>query len=228
MLFWNRDIKAWRNHHLGERCFIVGTGPSLNSTNLSLLKGQVVFGVNTCYNLPQVDFSYFCVMDTTVTINHGDAIKSFVDEKNIPLFARFFFAKFRTREYFPTAIMVDERLYWDGPKASFMKGVSFGFTVIIMAIRIAHYMGLQRVCLLGCDCHYSDDETQHHFDGSPVGNSVRKDWEPVFHNYELCNEYFASTHRQLVNCTAGGRLEVLPRVSLEEEIVNQSYRSIEG
>jgi hypothetical protein len=35
-----------RNQHKGQRCFIIGNGPSLRQTNLALLKDEVTFGLN--------------------------------------------------------------------------------------------------------------------------------------------------------------------------------------
>ena len=32
--------------HVGERCFIIGNGPSLNQTDLSLLRSEFTFGLN--------------------------------------------------------------------------------------------------------------------------------------------------------------------------------------
>ena len=44
-------VRAYRNKHEGRRCFILGTGPSLKKTDLSLLKNEFTFGLNRIYLL---------------------------------------------------------------------------------------------------------------------------------------------------------------------------------
>src|SRR6476659_3558999 len=44
-----RRLRAFRNIHAGRRCFILGNGPSLNRTDLSLLKDEFTFCSNRFY-----------------------------------------------------------------------------------------------------------------------------------------------------------------------------------
>ena len=55
---WNTSLKRWQSYrrftrlhnvHRGQRCFIVGNGPSLNQTDLSLLRGEYTFTTNRAY-----------------------------------------------------------------------------------------------------------------------------------------------------------------------------------
>ncbi len=39
-------IRQPRNKHEGKRCFIIGNGPSLQKTDLSLLLREITFGLN--------------------------------------------------------------------------------------------------------------------------------------------------------------------------------------
>ena len=45
---WRRDsiknLKQLKNIHVGERCFIIGNGPSLKKTDLSKLKDEYTIG----------------------------------------------------------------------------------------------------------------------------------------------------------------------------------------
>ena len=45
----NEKIKEFQNIHQGKRCFIIGTGPSLNQTDFDLIKNEILIGVNTLY-----------------------------------------------------------------------------------------------------------------------------------------------------------------------------------
>ncbi|MFO7997093.1 MAG: hypothetical protein R6U93_08195, partial [Dehalococcoidia bacterium] len=62
-------IKALKDKHEGQRCFIIGNGPSLRNTDLSLLRDEVTFGLNRIYLLfDQIGFptSYFVSFNNLV------------------------------------------------------------------------------------------------------------------------------------------------------------------
>ena len=42
---------ALKDTHRGQRCFIIGNGPSLKNTDLALLENEVTFGLNRIYLL---------------------------------------------------------------------------------------------------------------------------------------------------------------------------------
>ena len=42
-------LGALKDKHKGERCFIIGNGPSLKQTDLTKLKNEYTFGLNRIY-----------------------------------------------------------------------------------------------------------------------------------------------------------------------------------
>jgi len=50
---WRQDsirrLTALKDKHRGERCFIIGNGPSLRNTDLSCLRNEYTFGMNRIY-----------------------------------------------------------------------------------------------------------------------------------------------------------------------------------
>src|SRR5512135_2231307 len=44
-----RKLAALKDSHKGERCFLIGNGPSLRSTDLSRLKNEFCFGFNRIF-----------------------------------------------------------------------------------------------------------------------------------------------------------------------------------
>ena len=46
-----RRLEGMRDQHRGERCFIIGNGPSLLKTDLSMLRHEYTFGLNRGYLL---------------------------------------------------------------------------------------------------------------------------------------------------------------------------------
>ena len=72
----NTNIKMTikKDLHQGKRCFIVGTGTSLNDIDMSLLDNEITIGVNLI--LLKKDFTpdYLVVADTTVVRKHYNTI----------------------------------------------------------------------------------------------------------------------------------------------------------
>ena len=51
-------LEVYRDLHRGKRCFVIGNGPSLKQTDLSLLKNEFTFGLNRIYLLfPELGFT---------------------------------------------------------------------------------------------------------------------------------------------------------------------------
>ena len=58
---WRRDsvrrLAALKDIHQGERCFIIGNGPSLRQTDMSKLRGEFTLGMNRIYLMfPELGF----------------------------------------------------------------------------------------------------------------------------------------------------------------------------
>ena len=67
----NPRVKRFKDIHKGERCFIIGTGPSLNLINFNLIKDEIIFGVNTPHTgLPKfgITCDYYAVSDVDIRI----------------------------------------------------------------------------------------------------------------------------------------------------------------
>ena len=45
----NHRLGQYQNRYTGKRCFVIGNGPSLKNTELSLLKDEYTFGMNRIY-----------------------------------------------------------------------------------------------------------------------------------------------------------------------------------
>src|SRR5699024_7865108 len=59
-------IEALRNCHKGERCFIIGNGPSLRAEDLDKLKNEITFACNRINLIfDQTDWrpTYYCITD---------------------------------------------------------------------------------------------------------------------------------------------------------------------
>lgn len=237
-------LKKLKDIHKGQRCFIIGTGPSLNQTNLSLIKDEIIFGVNTLYaGLDKfgITCDYYAVSDGIMWRKHikdvlgvdatlflgGIAGKEYLEDLGL-------FPKYKRNKP-----LVVRQLGWiHDSSGNFLfsrdisKGAYEGSTVIIdMCLQMAYYMGFKEVYLLGCDCdnsgalHFSKAADPLNADGmeklrlvNPSHILFTDDWSRTFKAYEMCKKVYEEDGREIINATVGGKLEVFKRKKLEDVI----------
>lgn len=221
-----REVLRFHNIHHGERCFILGNGPSLNKTDLSLLEGENTFGMNRIYlNFPKMGFrtSYFVAVNTLVLEQCAEDIRSL----SMPRFVTW-----RGRKYFE-----DEVLFLDSdytPPADFSGDITGrifeGSTVTYVALQIAYYMGFKEVILIGVDHSFStegdpnqtvvsDGEDPNHFSPDYFGEGFiwqLPDLEASERAYRLAREAFEADGRRVLDATIGGKLKVFPKVKYRD------------
>jgi hypothetical protein len=100
-------------------------------------------------------------------------------------------------------------------------------TTFMMAIQVAAYLGFSEICLLGTDYDYLEqfdkDGVDRFYDDEKGINEVRSSTkEEIFYGYyqawkefRLIKEFLSSRDQYIFNATAGGMLDVYPRVPLE-------------
>jgi len=221
-LRYNKQLKKLKNKHKGERCFIIGTGPSLNKTNLSLINNEFLFGVNTLYkglDKFKIDCKYWVVGDQKVFIEHyksllnldttiflaGNAGRRFLERKQHLL---------KNAKIDPIVIKTIGRInIYKKFSEDLTKGLYSEGNVVITTIQIAFYLGFKEVYLIGCDSTYKG---AHHFNGEKHSFQTERKWSRIFAAYELCKKSFEKRGRKIYNSTVGGQLEVFERKSLEE------------
>lgn len=221
------SIQDFKNKHVGETCFIVGTGPSLNETNVKLLGNKIVFGVNALYK-SGIRCKYYAVADGEVYRVHIDSLAAvdcvlFVDH-NAYMIENDKRKALNSRQ-FPTVFIGGKPTkVWEAN--TFLKDPTNGFygggtIVTSMCLPIVYYMGFSRVHLVGIDCDYTKG---HRFDGSETENPnglaggvyTDEHWKIVFNVYEIFKREFELEGREIINSTVGGKLDVFRRQSLEE------------
>jgi len=216
-------LRALKDKHKGERCFLVATGPSLNKTDFSLIKNEIIFGVNTLYKgLSRFDIkpAYYVVGDPIIFNAHAMKLLQLKTTLFLSGYAgRRFLENDALKSNNDNVILLHPLFEQDGVFSKDIgKGVFYGGSVVFLALQIIYYLGFDEVYLLGCDCDYSG---MHRFDGSTTENLVGMaigETEKVFSSYELYKEVFERNGRKIYNATVGGKLEVFERKKLEEII----------
>ncbi len=166
----SKNIK-FKNLHRGERCFIIGNGPSTQLQDLSLLKEEITFTVNQAPRNKQFESinTTYHVWSDAIFFNidrnkHEDMellkiIKAVNVANNKPdIFYQIgalnmvneFNLDFEQKvNYFQEGLN-----FYDGydEVIDFTSIVPFFTTVVQYAVSLAIYMGFSEIYLLGCDC----------------------------------------------------------------------------
>ena len=203
------QISDLRDIHKGKRCFIIGTGPSLNKTDFSLIKDEILFGVNSLYRgfkMFGIGCKYYAVSDTRVWNKHSDEIL------NLDAVV-FISSEIANSIGVPQNVVVVQDIGSMWIERRFSKNIEFGAfngdTIIIdICLQSCFHMGFSEVYLLGCDC-----EDTGHFDDKEVGKA---NLNKLFTSYAVCKLAFEQDGRKIINCTDGGILEIFERKSLRE------------
>jgi hypothetical protein len=215
----------WKNLHAGERCFILGNGPSLNRTDLSLLKDEFTFGTNRIYMLEKSrDFrpTYYVVANELVAEQCRNEIAALPMPKFAGWHCRDFF-NYRNDDvtYLWTRCGLRSWFYGD-----LTEGCWEGSTVTMVCLQLAFYMGFREVVLIGVDHHYVFQGDPHaaqvaagpdpnHFDPNYFSNGFKwhlPDLEGSEMSYQVANFMFKKSGRRIVDATIGGKLTVFPKV----------------
>lgn len=160
----------FKDIHKGQRCFIIGNGPSLNDEDLSTLENEVVFTVNKIANHPQFEamktnYHFWADPDFFRLSPENEEDIEFIErflaiktnDNNpvcfLPTFTQKFIddfdikSKLNVRIYDPTIPFIDG----ENRDIDFTKPTFFYQTVVQSAVAMAIYMGFSEVYLLGCD-----------------------------------------------------------------------------
>jgi hypothetical protein len=234
---WRRQsietLNKYKDIHFGERCFIIGNGPSLKNTDLSLLQDEFTFGMNRIYLLfPELDFSttyYLSVNDLVIEQCAEDILSLQVPR----------FLSWRSREYIKKALGDQNNLpknpplsflytTYTGPKFAHDAGQRLweGATVTYVAMQLAFHMGFKQAVLIGVDHSFttkgkpnttvvSQGDDPDHFDSNYFGKGFRwqlPDLKTSELAYQRAQENYNTANREIIDATVGGRLTVYPKV----------------
>lgn len=163
----------WRDVHKDrKRCFILATGPSIRTQDLSVLKGETCIAVSNFCVHPQYALirpEYYCIPKLSFppyTID--DAVRWFTDVDSKMGDAKMFLAVgdrdiVRSHNLFPgkSVHYLGFGRSWDDVEKDgidLTRPLPKVQSVPVMALQIAIYMGFKEIYLLGCD----HDHLQHY------------------------------------------------------------------
>lgn len=241
--FYKNDstkIKTLKDKYKGQRCFIIGNGPSLNKLDINLIKNEYTFGVNSIfYKYDDIGFKpyFYTVEDGEVMKENHERISNFKCNYNFfPSNYKKYFSK-NDKDFF---FNLNRSFYEKKSKffevSQFSKDMSkrlyCGQSVTIINLQIAYYLGFTEVYLIGMDFSYdqrpddvkignkiiSGGDDLNHFHKEYFGKG--KIWhDPKLHNvlksYKSAKINFEKDGRNIYNATYGGKLEIFTRVDYD-------------
>ena len=229
-----RNLQKLHDKHRGERCFIIGNGPSLNKLDLTQLQDEFTFGVYAIYtNYEKMGFypSYYVVEDNFVAEDREDEINEY--QKSTKFFGHYLKLFLRPD---PSTIMLnvvaDYREHKSFPRFSTnaARKVYVGGSVTYICLQLAYFMGFETVYMIGFDhnytipkdaIRYNDDlsilstsDDVNHFSKDYFGKGKR--WhdpnvDRMERGFNRAREYFEADSRTVFNATVGGHLEAFER-----------------
>lgn len=162
----------FKNRYYGQRCFIFGTGPSINAIDLSLFADEIVFTVNQMPRNSQfaklasnfhlwADERFF---DIDESRSEDLALLDVMRKACSSNAETVVFYKYAAKEMVKKTRLdhdINNIYYYDEVSVPYLESnINIDFThcvpsfstVIHYAICLAVYMGFKEIILLGCDC----------------------------------------------------------------------------
>ena len=219
-------LKGYENKFQGERCFILGNGPSLRNTDLTRLKHEYTFGMNRIYlAFPEMGYptSFF------VSINDLVIQQTAVDIQQLKMPR---FISWRSHRWLQPSHDL-HFLYTTYTEPRFSKRATGrlweGATVTFIALQLAYSFGFKEVVLIGVDHSFatkgkpnetvvSQGDDPNHFNPAYFGKGFRwqlPDLKTSEMAYCMAKAAFEKDGRRVMDATVGGKLMVFPKVGYD-------------
>ena len=235
-------LESARDRHLGQRCFLLGSGPSLASLDPAQLDGEVVMSLNGASQLEGLRSDYFM----TVAHEWWQQNVQWLDSQKVG-----------TRRFLPPYVgccddgIPTSRMRVASAAEATIRGLDvpqafgldaarliyLGGTVVFPALQVLFYLGFAEVVLLGIDHSYAhaDEEAVQ----KSVPSSSLEHFKPDYYTdplrihcdipameraYRMALGAWEVDGRRLLNATPNTRLDIIPRADLATVLGQRSGR----
>ena len=228
-------LRSLKNKYKGERCFIIGNGPSLNEHDLEMISNEKSIAFNYIFNIYQ-NTSWrpyiYMAADTVVLESLRDKDFTEIGAEIVLVASRSIAKKWRERCNIHQMYMYGkntinkEKLVMKEVSKEIADYFTINQSVSCNAMELAFYMGFKEIFLLGFDHSFRievdmngkrkvDKNIRSHFEGYGNIDAVsRKD--ALTRCYQTCKAYADKHNIRVINVTRGGKLEVFERKRLED------------
>lgn len=220
-------IRALKGIHAKDkRCFLVGNGPSLTAKDLNMLKNEITFASNKIYHVfDKTEFrpTYYIIGDGGFVSKDAENIMKVPSKATLVGLDYFLSYKNLYKKKADTIFFRIKTHLQKGTKKPIVKVrvddyVNTGHTVLYAACEFAMYMGFKEIYLIGVDCNYKGIS---HFYSNDIENDMVFTSDPGIQQLiAFCElkKYADKNSIKIYNATRGGKLEIFPRMQLENLI----------
>ena len=211
-----KKISSLRDIHIGERCFVLGTGRSINREIFKSLRNEFTIGVNgIVYAKKMFKFepTYFCFSDQgVITVpEYNEALNNISSIKAYSKFIEYQILRVKKRMFSIEEYKLLNKCYgvkWASAKAGdyfniknaneisldlVKNGTAMcGTAVQDMAIPLAAWLGFKDIYLIGCDCNTRG----HFYEPKDVDSNLSY---RVKNQYRYFAEILSRVGKQLIN-----------------------------
>lgn len=237
------ELLSLKNKYKGNRCFIIGNGPSLRIEDLHCLKDEITFASNKIflsYEKTQWRPTFYCSEDLLVLKQNKEEMLQLENSLFFFPYLAYPYMKNKKDTLFYNRVVIGNtenplaRNDFPGFSFDIIEGVNWGSTIVYTQLQFAVYMGFKDIYLLGVDFDFklpnkkvknyyiSEGETNHfHKDYRKKGEKwYQPNLDVQLRSFKEAAAAISSSPINIYNATRGGKLEVFPRV-LFDEIISQ-------
>lgn len=232
-----RELAKLKDIHKGQRCFIIGNGPSLTPEDLDRLKesGEITFAFNRIFHIfDKTDWrpTYYISQDEKMLAGSQTEVNDIVAKKKFIPIELLWYNEIKINDATPFHVENPSDEKHPVFSENIPHSIGNSKTVVFSAMQLAVYMGIKEIYLIGVDHHF---HTSINEKGEVVVDPTAKDYFADSYNADKENLYIPNTDLStwtfvaardyakihginIYNATRGGKLEVFPRVNFDEII----------
>ena len=236
--------QIFKNKHIGQRCFVIGNGPSLNKQDLSLLSNEITITVNAFYKNPIVEKwqpTYYGFADPLLFNGSEEVNKFFCDLRSRIHSSKFLVPVYAQKIIAEQNLLPLEQTYYAAFRGDLgnnlkqnidlVKPILGVINVVQLGIMWAIYMGCSPIYLLGLDHDWLAKRgmDNHFYTGKTIENSLEAHGDlskipyhkilkavlSLWSGYNKLSIYTSKRGIKIINLTNGGFLDVFERMSYE-------------
>jgi len=231
-----QKLRSYHNKYRGERCVVIGNGPSLRKMDLSPLQQEITFGMNRVY-LAFEEWGF----STSFLVSVNELVIEQCKEDFHDLRMPKFFSWHSRDTLYPQGPPDPQTHFlfttYTGPTFTEHAACRMweGATVTYVCLQLAFFMGFETVILIGVDHHFesrgkanqmviSQGADRNHFLSNYFGKGFRwqlPDLKTSEAAYRMAREAFQQDDRKIIDATLDGQLTVFPKADFNSLLSNE-------
>jgi len=243
--------RIFKDCHRGKRAFVIGTGPSLQGQDISVLGSEITYVMSAFWKHEITKLwqpTYYCLSDP-IYFDGSEQIRSFFRSLNEHIHDTTFFVPAFGRDVVrEQKLLPEDKTYWLSfagelttlakPSIDFTEPIPSAMTISLLSLMAAIYMGCSPIYLLGLDHDWLAHRNEHqHFYQGHAGLDSHPEVKPslddhsyrtvmecaliIWEGYEVLNQLARRKGITILNATNGGFLDVFNRVDYRDVIAGE-------